>query len=455
MSYENSFKKMRIYIYIQNLHCKIQRVEWVDLAQWLVFLWLCGLSGYYIYTVLGKFFAEETSFKVYEEPIIEAPAITFCFSSPSDGKYSADKKIYSYGIDFNITVKVLDDRSEEKTLMKGKNVLEYLHLQFIILLDGLYTKYDGMCYMVTAEIKGAEFDPTITWEFSMHMNQSENSPNVHIYFTSKENAYGILQKEWTDGNYWRMEFDKPGLGMYATLAPSKTIYKGTTSQPCSKDSFWNCFERNFLPEHFDKCPKFCAAFSLPSNKVSLCKTFEEWHCIKHKIYHLMANLSKNGKCPMRPCKILEYKGNEVLTYPLKFKNAFLQIAFWFKSPKIVLVYEEYLIYDTWSTIGYIGGILGMTIGFSFTNTFATLIGLIKKLLSTNNKIHVENSQNISTAELQLQIENLCQNYIQDQRKMKEFELNYYEDQRILKCHFKELELKYKKLKGHEVKKPKA
>ena len=313
-----------------------------------------------------------------------------------------------------------------------------------------------MCYIITTEIKGEGFDPKTTdWTFSMNMNQSENFPNVHVYFTSKENGYGILQKEWTDGNYWSINFDQPGLLKYAALVTSKTIYKGTTSSPCRKDIFWKCLERNFLPEHFDKCPSFCAPYSLPSNKIPLCKTFEEWHCIKSKIYILMANLSSNGKCPMRPCKILEYKGNEVLNYQLTSKNDFLQFWFWFQFPKTVLVYEEYLIYDTWNTIGYIGGILGMTIGFSFTNTFATLIGLIKKLLSTNNKIHVENSQNISTAELQLQIENLCQNYIQDQRKMKEFELNYYEDQRILKCHFKELELKYKKLKGHEVKKPKA
>ena len=59
----------------------------------------------------------------------------------------------------------------------------------------------------------------------MHMHQSENYPNVHIYLTSKENSYGILQREWADGNYWHMKFDKPGLGKYAALVPSKTLYK--------------------------------------------------------------------------------------------------------------------------------------------------------------------------------------------------------------------------------------
>ena len=294
-----------------------------------------------------------------------------------------------------------------------------------------------MCYVITAEMKGERFDPTTTdWKFSMEMNQNENSPKVLVYFTSKENGYGILQKEWTDGNYWHLEFDHPGLGKDAALIASKIIYEGTSSSSCRKDIFWKCLERNFLSENFNNCPTFCAPYSLPSKKVPLCKTFQEWKCIKSGIYVLIANLTSSGKCPMRPCKILEYKGNEVLNYELTSKDTFLEFWFRFQFPKTVLVYEEYLIYDIWNTIGYIGGILGMTIGFSFTNTFTILIGLLKKLWNKNNKIEVKNSQNSSTnAELQFQIENLRQIYLQDQHN--------------LKSNFKELELKYEKLKGNE------
>ena len=96
---------MRIlYTYLHKFYCKIQTVEWFALFHWLVFLGLCCFSAFYMYNVLAKFFAQETSFNVYEELIVEIPAVTFCFSSPGDGKYSADTKIYRYGIDFNITV---------------------------------------------------------------------------------------------------------------------------------------------------------------------------------------------------------------------------------------------------------------------------------------------------------------------------------------------------------------
>lgn len=119
------------------LYFKIQRVEWLALFQWFVFLGLCGLSAFYMYNVLAKFLAEETSFNVYEEPIVEIPAITFCFSSPGDGKYSSDTKIYRYGIDFNITVLVwncLWSGDQVRTLTKGKNVLDNGIYQSIFIL---------------------------------------------------------------------------------------------------------------------------------------------------------------------------------------------------------------------------------------------------------------------------------------------------------------------------------
>ena len=126
---------------------------------------------------------------------------------------------------------------------------------------------------------------------------------------------------------------------------------------------------------------------------------QEWYCIKRKMYNLISSVTMNGECPKKSCQILEYEGNEVLKYLMSntglFMNSdhdnifnpseFLNLWYWFESPQNVLVHEEYLIYDGWSTIGYIGGILGMTIGFSFTNLVAAFTGLIKKLLHTNSK----------------------------------------------------------------------
>ena len=52
--------------------------------------------------------------KVYEVPIREAPVLTLCFSSTGDGKYSADKTIYNFSTDFNMTVQEFNMLTESK-----------------------------------------------------------------------------------------------------------------------------------------------------------------------------------------------------------------------------------------------------------------------------------------------------------------------------------------------------
>ena len=92
--------------------------------------------------------------KVYEVPIREAPVLTLCFSSTGDGKYSADKTIYNFSTDFNMTVQEFNMLTESKakiTLRKGENVMENSTSKPIFYLEELQTKYDGTCYMITVE----------------------------------------------------------------------------------------------------------------------------------------------------------------------------------------------------------------------------------------------------------------------------------------------------------------
>ena len=99
--------------------------------------------------------------KVYEVPIREAPVLTLCFSSTGDGKYSADKKIYNYSTDFNITVQEFNMLTESKTkitLRKGENIMENSISKPIFYMEELRTKYDGACYMITAEFDRKEID---------------------------------------------------------------------------------------------------------------------------------------------------------------------------------------------------------------------------------------------------------------------------------------------------------
>ena len=69
--------------------------------EWFLFFGLCGLSASFMLEVLDKFFSEDTSFKVYEEPIDTIPTLTLCVSELTLG--GRDTTVYEYGVDFNIT----------------------------------------------------------------------------------------------------------------------------------------------------------------------------------------------------------------------------------------------------------------------------------------------------------------------------------------------------------------
>ena len=58
-----------------------------------------------------------------------------------------------------------------------------------------------------------------------------------------------------------------------------------------------------------------------------------------------------------------------------------KLWFWlwyqFEDDQDIIVYEEYLIYDTINMIGSLGGTLGIFIGFSFSNVLNVILSFIK------------------------------------------------------------------------------
>lgn len=85
------------------------------------------------------------------------------------------------------------------------------------------------------------------------------------------------------------------------------------------------------------------------------------------------------KCP-KQCSILEFFGKIDYWEPKYHTftpNNTMIIHLRFQSPEVATVYEEYLIYDFNTLIGYIGGTLGMFIGFSFSGIIEMFIHFLK------------------------------------------------------------------------------
>ena len=79
------------------------------------------------------------------------------------------------------------------------------------------------------------------------------------------------------------------------------------------------------------------------------------------------------------CIISEYSGEEAYNIRSNNKSVTFLFGYRFLSNSTTL-YEEYWVYDGISTIGSVGGTLGMCIGFSFTGLFSYLINILQHVL---------------------------------------------------------------------------
>ena len=96
------------------------------------------------------------------------------------------------------------------------------------------------------------------------------------------------------------------------------------------------------------------------------------------IYELFAEALPN--C-YKLCKTTSYIGKVQTTTPAEHTSnqRTVEIYYWFGSNNIQF-HEEYLIYDTTTFLGYIGGALSLFIGFSFSNLITSTCLIIESYL---------------------------------------------------------------------------
>ena len=144
--------------------------------------------------VWDQYQSEDSSFKVYEEPIKNFPTLTLCTGPDSN---------YSYDLDFTIHYQISTSYSEPDVKLKlGENEIKKEdNSTETVYLDDVSTMLSGTCYKIYIKlnyiieseimISKIEFNDTITYN---------NLPDVlEFYLTSEKNFHGIFFNEWKDG----------------------------------------------------------------------------------------------------------------------------------------------------------------------------------------------------------------------------------------------------------------
>ena len=243
-------------------------------------------------------------------------------------------------------------------------------------LPKLLTYTFGFCYKISV------VNPSVhkNRAFFLHFNESiieKDLPTVKVYITSEENAYGVTLTHWIDGKFVSTEINKNMTNVVA-IKQIKYQYLATNGE-CSQEAFYECLSRLLALRLGDSK---CSIVSFPL--LPICNNNETNYASYMALGEIWAKVEsfsafKKELCP-KLCTTVDYEGELAISGLIKFYHIKTSATYIFEykfKQSSVIVYKEYIIYDTISMIGSVGGTLGMCIGFSFTGLVAHVINLLQ------------------------------------------------------------------------------
>ena len=250
----------------------------------------------------------------------------------------------------------------------------------------LNTIWSGYCYKISTEStshstvnKGYSQNIIVQYDQSIALS---DLPMLTIYFTSEQNAYGIMFSEWMDGEVLEFNIEN-NTYEEISLRPERYIFLKAKSK-CFDESFYECFGLKFLSNNFDGCQTKCLPYdnfllnaTYEEKQYATCQTHEELECSIEIAKSVFANITETNVC--NSCSILQYSGKVQYKEKHPYEQHYVELKYRFANPRSVKVHEEYLIYDRIGLIGSVGGTLGIFIGFSFTGVVTCFINFLKKL----------------------------------------------------------------------------
>ena len=184
----------------------LRQIGIIDLIQWIFLIALSIQAIFFTKEVFIEFASNDTSMKQNEVDLLEVPAITICFK---------DDKNYEYGTDINISVNqaILDISEKDKDYSENLIHIDYDYdTASIVVLEKIYCWIDEHdCFKITRPNNQVYKNIPKQFDISVNFNHStpkRRLPDIEVFFTSVENMYGIIFKEWMDGIEMKQDFKK-------------------------------------------------------------------------------------------------------------------------------------------------------------------------------------------------------------------------------------------------------
>ena len=242
------------------------------ILDWLLFIGLVLSAVLFVKDVIIHFQSGDTSIKVSSKTMehMEIPTITFCFQPtvktsvlnkygitlydfvgnfvPNMSKSWPDfynEVSYKIGIDFYVRMSLTEHISSFNNKLHSNLVIENINLTKsqlnLINFEEVYTLDSGLCYKITPKIKttGGEYNKIeLIFYYTL---PDEDIPRVELFFSSEDNAYGIMTSNWVIGDTYSMKIESKNLLKFnVKLTPMNYI---KLNSKCNKEASIQCISQ--------------------------------------------------------------------------------------------------------------------------------------------------------------------------------------------------------------------
>ena len=220
----------------------------------LIVLIIC--AGFFVQNIWIGYHSKTTGIKVHSEikNFFPAPAITICFNPGAKisvlKKYDiAIEQFWNFEAHDNLTYPELFEEAvfrlgQDFTLYIGWNnwqkFAEISNTTTIetdsVSVEELYTLANGLCYKVMLKEMLEPFDYFSIGVKFKEEYQVENLPSMDYYFTSENNADGIIVTQWHNGEIFKVSAKPSDNQFYDVLLKPVEYQKLDTTSGCEDSS---------------------------------------------------------------------------------------------------------------------------------------------------------------------------------------------------------------------------
>ena len=394
------------------INCKKRQILPI-LVKILIFSSGVSLLYWQIYGTFETFIKRRTSFENKHEVVesMAPPTIIFCPRNSRKGTigdfyknisnedqfknefFWINENIYFYMEKYGAASSNHDDAltASKKILKLGKNMDEKGNL--LVTVEELMNPFVGLCYAI---IPGEKFKLRIDEFMGLYVfyEQKIKKPKATMYFTSKEDRYGLITYDLGRMIPFKISPDA-GIAVGVNLKKSlwnKLQSKGKCKNYTQHKSFIRCLLKNQV-ECFRLGNQTCKCIPKNNHKThfklfplqwNVCTNDDQYRCALDKMASCYYNKMVTERCPL-PCEKEVYHGQKMYFNRVPIDSRTMMIEMKYSTMEIQM-YEEFEVQDIYSFIGTVGGSLGLFIGFSYTGCLENIWNYALRVMKTKSKV---------------------------------------------------------------------